>query len=57
MFYLIFALVRLMWFLMLATIWLVVAAAILPIALILAVPSNRSAARDCMRVLDWSRMF
>jgi hypothetical protein len=26
-------------------------------ALIMALTGNRSAARDCMRVLDWSRMF
>lgn len=54
MFYLIF---KLVWFLMLASVWLVVAAVILPIALIMAATRNHSAARDCIRILDWSRMF
>lgn len=57
MFYLFYALFKLLWFLMLVSVWLVVATVVLPIALIMAVTSNRPAARDCMRVLDWSRMF
>jgi hypothetical protein len=57
MFYLVYALFKLLWFAMLVSVWLVVATVVLPIALIMAATSNRSAARDCLRVLDWSRMF
>jgi hypothetical protein len=52
MFYLIYVLFKLLWFVMLVSVWLVVAAVMLPIGLIMAATSNRSAARDCMRVLD-----
>jgi hypothetical protein len=56
-FYLFYVLIKLMWFLMVATVWLVVAAVVIPIALFCTATSNRRAARDLMRVLDWSRML
>jgi hypothetical protein len=46
MFYLFYALFKLLWFAMLVTIWLVVAAVVVPIALIMAATGNRSATRD-----------
>jgi hypothetical protein len=57
MFYLFYVLFKLMWFALLVSVWLVVATVMLPLALIMAATINRWAARDCMRVLDWSRMF
>jgi hypothetical protein len=54
MFYVFF---KLVWFLLVVCVWLVVATVVLPIALIIALTGNRSAARDSMRVLDWGRMF
>jgi hypothetical protein len=41
-----YVLLKLMWFMVLATIWLVVATVIVPVAMIAAATSNRSAARD-----------
>jgi hypothetical protein len=57
MFYLIYVLFKLLWFALLVSVWLVVAAVVLLIALPMALTGNRTAVRDCMRVLDWSQMF
>jgi len=53
-FYLIF---KLVWVLALVCVWMAVAVVVLPLAAILAVAGSRAGAGDCMRALDWSRMF
>jgi hypothetical protein len=57
MFYLVYAFFKLMWFMVLMAVWMLVAMVVLPIALIMAATSNRRAARDFMRILNWGRMF
>lgn len=52
-----YVLFKLVWFMMLVAVWLVVAAAVLPIGLIMAATGNRTAARGCMRALNWGRLF
>jgi ABC-type multidrug transport system fused ATPase/permease subunit len=57
MFGLIYLLFKIMWWLMLTTIWLVVAVFVLLVAMIASATGNRSAGRNVMRSLNWSRMF